>query len=332
MRWLLRGLGAVALLALAGAGWVAWRLHDRPDLSGYARYELRAAPSARTPQVTVTFLGVATLLFSDGETHLMTDGWFTRVSLTDFLLQRAVSPDSNAIARGLQRAGVTRLAAVLPVHSHYDHAQDAPEVARRSGAILLGSESTAWIGRGAGMREQQIGVVEPGVPARFGKFTVTHFLSKHVPLPGDAQKGPPLTAPLVPPAKVMDYPMGGAWSILIEHPLGTALVQGSAGFVPGALEGRRADTVFLGTGALTRQPEEYQTAYLREILDAVDARRVIPIHYDDLFAPVGDALVPSSSLVDDVPGAFERLLRWAGEAEERSFALLPWWKRVVLFD
>ncbi|MCP5060611.1 MAG: hypothetical protein GY937_28275 [bacterium] len=126
--------------------------------------------------------------------------------------------------------------------------------------------------------------------------------------------------------------MGGAWSILIEHPLGTALVQGSAGFVPGALEGRRADTVFLGTGALTRQSEAYQDAYLHEILDAVEARRVIPIHYDDLFAPVGEALVPSPTLVEDVPGGFDRVLRWVSEREERSFALLPWWTPVVLFE
>ena len=188
MRWLLRALGIAAVLALAGAGWVAWRLQDRPDLSRYARYEMSAAPPAtRRPRVSVTFLGIATLLISDGETHLMTDGWFTRVGLGDLLLQRAVSPDTDAIARGLQRAGVTRLAAVMPVHSHYDHAQDAPEVARRTGALLLGSESTAWIGRGAGMREQQIRVVEPGVPTHFGKFTVTHILSKHVPLPGNAQ-------------------------------------------------------------------------------------------------------------------------------------------------
>ena len=79
MRWLLRALGIVAVLALAGAGWVAWRLQDRPDLSRYARYEMSAAPPAtRRPRVSVSFLGVATLLFSDGETHLMTDGWFTR--------------------------------------------------------------------------------------------------------------------------------------------------------------------------------------------------------------------------------------------------------------
>ena len=38
------------------------------------------------------------------------------------------------IARGLARNEVTTLAAVIPVHSHYDHAMDAPEVARRTGA------------------------------------------------------------------------------------------------------------------------------------------------------------------------------------------------------
>ena len=31
-----------------------------------------------SPAVSVTFLGAATLLISDGQTHLLTDGFFTR--------------------------------------------------------------------------------------------------------------------------------------------------------------------------------------------------------------------------------------------------------------
>ena len=87
------------------------------------------------------------LLFSDGETQWMTDGWFSRPGPLRILLGK-IGPDLQAIDRGLAANEVLELDAVLPLHSHYDHAMDAPEVAKRTGALLLGSESTANIGRG----------------------------------------------------------------------------------------------------------------------------------------------------------------------------------------
>ena len=58
---------------------------------------------------------------------------------------------------------------------------------------------------------------------------------------------------------------------------------------------------------------------------------MIPIHYDDLFTPVGETLVPSPALLDDAPAAFERILAWTHAREGRVFALLPWWKPALLF-
>jgi L-ascorbate metabolism protein UlaG (beta-lactamase superfamily) len=305
----------------------------RGDLAAFAGHELPPAPpAAEGRRVTVTFLGVATLLFSDGETALMTDGFFSRVSFLDAVRSKPVAPDGHAIGRGLARAGVTQLAAVMPVHSHYDHAMDAPEVARRTGALLVGSRSTAWIGRGAGLPETQIRVVEPGVPLRFGDFQVTHVVSRHVELPlGQGALGQELSAPLVPPVPVRAYVEGGSWSILIQHPLGTALVQGSAGFVPGALAPYSADTVFLGIGGLSRQGDAYTEAYLREIVDAVEARRVIPIHHDDLRSPSEAPYVAQPRWLDDVAESLARIEAHTAAHPPQELALLPKNRPVVLF-
>ena len=54
---------------------------------------------------------------------------FTRPGPLQTLLGK-IEPDEEAINRGLQLNEVSELAAVIPVHSHYDHAMDAPEVAR----------------------------------------------------------------------------------------------------------------------------------------------------------------------------------------------------------
>ena len=64
------------------------------------------------------------------------------------------------------------------------------------------------------------------------------------------------------------------------------LVVGSAGFVPGALAGQRADVVYLGVGQLGVQPERYLIDYWTEAVRAVGARRVVLIHWDDFFRPL----------------------------------------------
>ena len=110
----------------------------------------------------------------------MTDGFFTRPPKTSVFVGR-IAPDLTVIARSLDDAGIRELAAVIAVHSHYDHAMDSPEVARRTGALLVGSESTANIGRGAELPEEQIRVIVPGEPMVFGGFTVTAIRSQHFP-------------------------------------------------------------------------------------------------------------------------------------------------------
>ncbi|WP_237737190.1 MBL fold metallo-hydrolase [Rhodococcus sp. 21391] len=71
-----------------------------------------------------TFLGVSTILLSDGETSLMTDGFFSRPPLLRSVL-RPLRPDGAAVDRALTRTRTDRLAAVLVAHSHYDHAMDS---------------------------------------------------------------------------------------------------------------------------------------------------------------------------------------------------------------
>ncbi len=76
-----RLLVAILLLLASGAGWVAYRLKDHPSLEPFVDYVL-AAGELEPGAVRVTFLGVSTVLISDGETALLTDGFFSRPSLT----------------------------------------------------------------------------------------------------------------------------------------------------------------------------------------------------------------------------------------------------------
>jgi L-ascorbate metabolism protein UlaG (beta-lactamase superfamily) len=190
--------------------------------------------------------GELTLYCSELE---LVDGFFTRPGKWSTALGR-VAPDRERIGAALSRAGITRLAAVITVHSHYDHAMNSPEVAMRTGAERVGSASTANVGRGWGLPEARIRVVRGGERFTWGRFEVTLLGARHV--PGAPAMGE-IDAPLTPPVRATAYREGGSFSVLVRHGERTLLVQGSAGFEPGALAGRKADVVFLGVGLLGKK-------------------------------------------------------------------------------
>ena len=312
----------VLLSLLAAALSFIW--HDRPDLHAYD--SLLAPRWNGEAGVTAVFLGVSTVLISDGQTHLMTDGFFSRPPLVQ-VLAGEIGPDGARIADGLRRAGVERLDAVIAVHSHYDHAMDSPEVAKRVGAVLVGSKSTANIAKGWGLPLSQTVVADTGVPLIFGDFVVTLVKSRH--LPHGFAEGV-IEAPLVPPARALDYLQGESYVVHIEHPSGSLAIVGSAGFVEGALTPFRSDVVLLGVGGLSSMSDDYRRIYLEETVGRLQAKRVFPVHFDDFTRPLSEGLVCTPRVMDDFDATMEEL---GAAAQERGFslAMLPFAEPVLLF-
>jgi L-ascorbate metabolism protein UlaG (beta-lactamase superfamily) len=278
----------------------------RPDIGQYAdRFD---APAAESEGLSVTWMGVATLLIDDGSSALMTDGYFSRPSLAKIAAGK-VAPSPARVDGCLARAKVSRLAAVIPVHTHIDHVLDSALVADRTGAQLVGGQSAANVGRGHGLPEHRIVVAVDGEPIRLGAYDVTLIESHHC--PPDRFPGV-IGEPVTPPVKASVYRCGESWSTLVRHrPTGRRLlIQGSAGFVKGALAGHRADAVYLSVGQLGLQPRSYVVDYWTETVRAVGARRVILIHWDDFFRPLtkplralpyaGDDLNVSVRILDEL--------------------------------
>jgi L-ascorbate metabolism protein UlaG (beta-lactamase superfamily) len=267
----------------------------RPDIGRYAsRF---AVPAARAESaVSVTFLGVATLLISDGSCAIMTDGFFSRPSLLQVAATK-LTPNRARIEACLARAGVQRLDAVVPVHSHYDHAQDSAVLASLTNAVLVGGESILNIGRGAGLAPERM--ITAGAELCIGAFDITHIASRHC--PPDRFPGM-ITEPLCTPTRVSSYRCGEAWSVFVAHRTSgrRMLIQGSAGLVPGALAGQQADVVYLGVGQLGLRPESEIGQYWEETVRGVGARRVVLIHWDDFFRPLEKTLRAVSYAVDDL--------------------------------
>ena len=293
----------------------------RPNLSDYRRHFDQPPATSQSP-LTVTWAGVTTLLVDDGQSALLTDGFFTRPGLLTVGL-RKLAPSLPRVDGCLARLGVERLEAVLPVHTHFDHAMDSAVVAQRTGAKLVGGTSAAQLGRGAGLPEDQLVVVTSGEPMSLGAFDVTLVVGNHCPpdrFPGT------ITEPPVPPVRASAYRCGEAWSTLIHHRPSDRrlLVVGSAGFVPGALRGQRADVVYLGVGQLGLQPERYLRDYWDEAVRAVGARRVVLVHWDDFFGPLRDPVRALPYAGDDLDASMRTLTKLAAEDGVAMHLPAPW--------
>ncbi|ART67910.1 MBL fold metallo-hydrolase [Mycobacterium dioxanotrophicus] len=293
----------------------------RPDLADYARF-FDAPPATPQSPLRVTWAGVTTLLVQDGSSAVLTDGFFSRPPLLTVGLRR-LEPSLPRIDGCLARLGVNRLDAVLPVHTHFDHAMDSAVVADRTGATLVGGSSAAQIGHGHGLPPDRVVTATPGRPLPLGAFDVTLFESEHCPpdrFPGT------ITEPVVPPVKASAYKCGEAWSVLLRHRATDRrmLIVGSAGAIPGALAGQRADVVYLGIGQLGLQPERYLLDYWAETVQAVGARRVVLIHWDDFFRPLHKPLRALPYAGDDLDVSMRVLARLAARDAVRLHLPTLW--------
>ena len=323
-------IAIVALISIAAV--LLWR--DRPNLEAIDWPKPSIASAMNPDAVTVTWLGVTTLLFDDSETQILIDGFFSRPTLTEILLDLPVDNNAAQINYAMNEFRMRRLAAIIPVHSHFDHAMDVGEIANRSSASILGTESTAEIARGAGVPEDQITVVEGTASFQFGNFTVTLRPINHAPIGwgGEVPFDGKIEEPLAMPQPVSAWRMGGAYTIIIEHPQGTALVQGSAAYKKYDLRDIAADAVFLGVGALDSLGRDYAELYWQHTVTATGSHSVYPIHFDDFTQPFGEISL-SPRAVDNFEKTADWLLQFRNRWDNDASLFIPeFGKPIAIFS
>lgn len=297
-------LVTLSLMVLLVLG-LCFILNDRPDLSALEipfAGETPNSTSNNNGEVTVTYLGVTSLLFDDGETQILIDGFVSRPPLWRIISQQPIAPDDAAIDNLIDRFSLNRLAAVIPLHSHYDHALDAAEIAKRSGALIVGSQSTAQLARGADVDEQQIILPSPNSKLKLGLFSVQLLESPHAPITGRIHKAiaGEINTPLVPPAPFTAWKEGGCFILLLEHRQLRIMVQSSAGIADEGIAGHQADVLFLGIGGLAGLGEDYAKRYWQTYVDGLGAKKVFPIHFDDFITQSFGTIKAPPRILDDV--------------------------------
>ena len=99
----------------------------------------RAAAGGLPAGLEVEWLGVSGYRLSCEGKTLFIDPYLSRVPLRNLLLRRPTLPDPAALDRFVRAPG--EVVGVLVGHTHFDHAVDAPAIARRFGCQAYGSDS-----------------------------------------------------------------------------------------------------------------------------------------------------------------------------------------------
>jgi L-ascorbate metabolism protein UlaG (beta-lactamase superfamily) len=276
---------------------------DTDDLQAVAALERVAV---ELPDgLDLRWLGVSGYRLTYQGVSLFIDPYVSRVPLRSLLLRRTALPDAQMIARYAQ-APPGEVAGVLVGHTHFDHAVDAPALARLHGTNAYGSASLVHLMRLHGLQQQAVEVVTHR-PYALGPFVVTFIPSRHsklllgrkVPMDG------PLTCDHLDGLAPSAYRCGAVYGIRIEVAGISIYHQGSADLDDAELPRQPVDVFLAGVAG-----REVTPRYWERVLPKLDPRIVVPTHYDNFFSPLGGKadLVRRIALAD-VPGEVGRVAR-----------------------
>ena len=244
-------------------------------------------------QVALTWLGTAGFAVEYQGRVLLLDPYLSRPGLRASVAG-VLRPEGAAVARVTPAADV-----IVCGHSHHDHIMDVPTIAQRTGATVLGSESSCNLCRSHGLPDARLVQLNAPQTEQLGPFRITVRPSIHA-------RGPLNRIPLVgripsgtrAPMPIRGYRSDTTFGVLVEigldvdgrEPLRLFHLS-SADFLPETLSGLRCDVLL--PAIVSRQRRDDFTG---ELLRALQPRVVIPHHFDDFFAPLGEP-------VRQLPGA-----------------------------
>jgi L-ascorbate metabolism protein UlaG (beta-lactamase superfamily) len=287
----LRHLGDLAKAQLSR------RSAQRED--GQALGELEARALELPGGLEVEWLGVSGYRISAEGKTLFVDPYLSRIPFAELLRRRAALPDPAALDRFVHAPG--DVVGVLVGHTHFDHAVDAPAIARRFGCRAYGSDSLVTLMGLHGLAAQTV-EVEPYRTYELGPFEVGFTPSVHsklllglaVPYDGD------LTCEHLDALSPAAYRCGQVWGISIKVAGVSFYHQGSANLIDEAIRDQGVDVFLAGVAG-----RSFTDDYWQRIIPRLDPKVVVPTHYDNFFRPLGKPMefvsdVRLSSLPEEI--------------------------------
>ncbi|NNE99520.1 MAG: MBL fold metallo-hydrolase, partial [Pyrinomonadaceae bacterium] len=238
------------------------------------------------------YFGAAGWEITDGKVVVLVDPYISRLKFAGdknpddrrpAYARNAVPKSDTALIDKL----ITRADFILVHHSHFDHLGDVPYIARKTGAKVIGTETTNTILRSYGIPRQQLYTVAGGEDYQFENFSVRVIPSIHSALNQkhyhDSRRYNRYTD-LKAPLKINQFIEGGSLMFLARFDRRTVLTMGSMNFLEREIEGIHPDILLAGVNGSRLGLYNYDERLLKV---TGYPSIVIPTHWDNFRLPYG---------------------------------------------
>ena len=251
-----------------------------------------SSAEAQSEPLQLKYLGAAGWEISDGNVVVLIDPWITRAKYgggghpddtRPGYARDDIAPSDTVLIDQL----ISRADFILVHHGHFDHLGDVPYIARKTGAKVIGTETTIMILRAYGIPNEQLYAVGGGEDYQFENFSVRVVPSIHSAL-GEKHyfdtrrydRNTELEAPLL----INQFIEGGSLMFLARFQSHNVLTMGSMNFVERDLEGIHPDILLAGVNGSRLGLYNYDERLLKVTgYPAI----VIPTHWDNFRLPYG---------------------------------------------
>ena len=238
-------------------------------------------------QVNLKYLGTAGWKINDDKITILVDPYISRVKLgnghPDDKRKTVLRSDYYESDSNLIDSLIDKVDFILVHHSHFDHLADVPYIAKKTGAKVIGTETTINILKAYGIPNEQLYPVKGGEDYQFENFSVRVIPSIHSALndkhyiDSREYKKPPKA-----PLKVSEFIEGGSLMFLARFDSHKILTMGSMNFVERELYGIKPDILLAGVN----QSQLGLYNYNQRLINVTNKPKyIIPTHWDNFRLP-----------------------------------------------
>jgi L-ascorbate metabolism protein UlaG (beta-lactamase superfamily) len=242
-----------------------------------------AADNEVAGTIQITYLGNADYQIENGKTIILVDPYISQfrpggMGPTDFndKTDPILTPDTAGIDKRITRADY-----ILITHSHSDHLLDAPYIAKKTHAVIIGSAGAIRIAKVRGVPENQTITVKGGEDYAFDDFSLRVIPSLHSPLLkkhyNNLTWAEDVPAHLKLPIHESAYREGGTFIYLLRIAGHQIFISGSMNYIEREVEGLRPDIAIVGSGASRKEIYHYTGRLMRALGCPAT---VLPTHWD----------------------------------------------------
>lgn len=186
-------------------------------------------PTFVSAEVSMRWLGVASIALTDGKSTILFDPMYTRAGIGNWLGLFDLRSDEKVVEDILGKQKILKIDGIFASHSHYDHVIDAPIVSKLYKAPFYVDPNSERIAKA--YKDSSIKTIpfKNQDKIKIGDFTIQPIIRGHSKIKAlggfEFQSGP---VPTDFDFGFWEYRVGDTWMYYIEHVDGTLLIdQGS---------------------------------------------------------------------------------------------------------